>query len=488
VDRLSVCLIASEVAPLAKTGGLGDVTAALARHLHASGHDVRLFMPLYGTLDPRSLGAHPVDFLQDMELRMGRHRVQYRVLTAPLPGSDLGLYLVEAPPLFRRDRIYDSRGDEHLRFACLTRAALECCQRMGWAPHILHVNDWHTALGPLYLKTLYRWDHLFDRTRSVLTIHNIGYQGVFPSAVLPDLGLEGESGRLRREELAAGRVGFLSTGILHADCVTTVSPTHAREIQTPEYGMGLEGLVQQRAKRLVGILNGVDYNEWDPRHDPMISFHYDAENLDGKWKNKRVLLEGLGLSSSPEAPVLGIVSRLVRQKGIDLMLDPLPRFLERRDLRLVALGSGEARYENYFQWLQLRFPDKVVYYRGFQNELAHLIEAGADIFLMPSLYEPCGLNQMYSQRYGTVPLVRRTGGLADTVEPWNGGTGEGTGFVFEHATTEGFAWALQAALEVWPDRRGWRRLMANGMARNWSWERQGNLYVDLYRRLAEGSL
>jgi len=489
VDRLSVCLAASEVAPLAKTGGLGDVTAALARHLHHAGHDLRLFLPLYGTLDPRALGAAvPVDFLQDLEIRMGARRVPYRVLMAPHPGGAFTLYLVDAPSLFGRRRIYDRRGDEHLRFAFFTRSVIESCQRMGWSPHVLHVNDWHTALGPLYLKTLYGWDRLFERTRTVLTIHNIGYQGVFPASVLPELGLDGASAQLPAGELAARRFGFLSSGILHADLLTTVSPTHAREIQTPEYGMGLEGLVRSRANRLVGVLNGVDYGEWDPRHDPMISFHYDREDLTGKAKNKRVLLEGLGLPYAPEAPTIGIVSRLVHQKGIDLMLDPLPRFLERRDLRLVALGSGEPRYENYFQWLQLRFPDKVVYYRGFENELAHLIEAGADLFLMPSLYEPCGLNQMYSLRYGTVPIVRRTGGLADTVEPWNPSTREGTGFVFEHATRDGLAWALEAALAAWPDRGGWRRLMANGMSRDWSWERQGPIYVDLYRRLASGAL
>ncbi|MEZ5333072.1 MAG: glycogen/starch synthase [Thermoanaerobaculia bacterium] len=328
---------------------------------------------------------------------------------------------------------------------------------------------------------------LLRRTRTVLTVHNIGYQGVLPLSVLPELGLEGEVDQLRSEDRAAGAI-VSAAGILHAEVVTTVSPTHAREIQTPEYGMGLEGLVRSRADRLVGILNGVDYAEWDPSSDPMISFHFDRDDLSGKEKNKRVLLEGLGLPYGGEVPALGIVSRLVHQKGIDLMLDPLPRFLERRDLRLVALGSGEPRYENYFQWLQLRFPEKVVYYRGFQNELAHLIEAGADVFLMPSLYEPCGLNQMYSLRYGTVPVVRRTGGLADTVEPWNPGTGDGTGFLFDHATPEGFAWALGRALDAWPDRERWRRLRTNGMAMDWSWERQGGLYVELYRKLASGAL
>ncbi|MGH9464745.1 MAG: glycogen synthase, partial [Thermoanaerobaculia bacterium] len=215
----------------------------------------------------------------------------------------------------------------------------------------------------------------------------------------------------------------------------------------------------------------------------LLDVHYSPEDLAGKAKIKRVLLEGLALPYRDDVPTLGLVSRLVQQKGIDLLLDPLPRFLESRDLRLVALGSGEARYENYFQWLQLRFPAKVVYHRGFQNELAHLIEAGADLFLMPSLYEPCGLNQMYSLRYGTPPVVRRTGGLADTVQPWNPATGEGTGFVFDRATPEGFAWALGQALDAYRDRAGWRRLMANGMAQDLSWDRQIGKYLELYQRL-----
>ncbi len=481
---MNLCHVASELAPLAKTGGLGDVVAALGRALHQRGHDVRVFLPFYSRIDTTGLSVVPVDFLPEVPVRLGERRLAFRGFTTRLPGSDLAVYLIDCPPLYHRGGIYDAAGDEHLRFAFLTRAALECCQRMGFAPQVLHCHDWHAALGPLYLKTTYAWDRLFARTRSVLTIHNVGYPGTFPRRVLEELGLAGEAARFHQEDLALGRVSFLATGILHADLLTTVSPTHAREIQTPEYGMGLDPLLRARASSLVGILNGVDHGEWDPRVDPWLSFHYSGEDLDGKRKSKRVLLEGLALPHGDEVPTLGVVTRLVYQKGIDLMLDPLPRFLESRDLRLVALGSGEARYENYFQWLQLRFPGKVVYYRGFQNELAHLIEAGADIFLMPSRYEPCGLNQMYSLRYGTPPVVRRTGGLADTVQHWDPASGTGTGFLFEHPTPDGFAWGLEQALAAYRDREGWRRLMRNGMAQDFSWERQIGRYEELYRRLA----
>ncbi len=483
MERLRLCHVAAELTPFAKTGGLGDVVASVGRHLHRLGHDVRLFLPFYKGIDTKGLRVVPVEFLREVQVRLGARTLAFQGFSTWLPGTDLPVYLIDCPPLYHRPALYDTAGDEYLRFAFLTRAALESCQRMGFAPQVLHCHDWHTALGPLYLKTTYAWDQLFRRTRTVLTLHNAGYQGAFPRRVIDELGLRAEAGRFHQEDLVLGRMSFLATGILHADVLTTVSPTHARELQTAEYGMGLHSLLRARSASLVGILNGVDYADWDPRHDAMISFHYSPEDLEGKAKNKQVLLEGLGLSCREEVPAIGLVSRFVHQKGIDLMLDPLPRLLESRDVRLVALGSGESRYENYFQWLQLRFPAKVVYYRGFQNELAHLIEAGADLFLMPSLYEPCGLNQMYSLRYGTPPVVRRTGGLADTVQPWDPATGKGTGFVFEHATPEGFSWALGQALEAYRDRESWRRLMDNGMAQDFSWEKQIGRYVELYRRL-----
>jgi starch synthase len=479
-EPLRLALVAAEATPFAKTGGLGDAVAGLARTLAGAGHEVRLFLPLYSSIDTRGRGFAPVEFARGVPLRLGERTLAFSLATAPLPGGRLWAHFVHCPPLYDRPGIYTGGADDALRFTFLVRATLESCQRMGFAPQVFHVHDWHAALLPVLLRSAYSWDGLFAASRVLLTLHNVGYQGVVASDLLPELGLERDW--LPAGDLAAGRLNFLKAGILHADLLSTVSPTHAREIQTPEYGAGLDGLLRQRSASLVGILNGVD-EEWDPVSDALIPFRYAAGNLEGKALDKQALCERLGLPHRPGTPLAGVVTRLTPQKGIDLMMEVLPPFLAERDLQLAALGSGEARYEEFFSRLARAFPGKTAYHRGYDNELAHLIEAGADLFLMPSRYEPCGLNQMYSLRYGTPPVVRKTGGLADSVEPWDWVTRRGTGFVFEHPTAAGFAWALDAALETYRHPDSWRELQRNGMARDFSWSRQGALYVDLYRRL-----
>lgn len=489
--RLSICVAASEAAPLAKTGGLADVTAALTRELHRRGDDVRLFLPFYDTIDPALVAeAVRVELLQEMAVELGGRTHRVSVWTLPLPGNPSpAIYLVDSPALYRRGRIYTGDDDETMRFACFSRAVLESCQRMGWGPDVVHCNDWHTALVPLYLDTDFSWDRLFAGTRTLLTIHNIAYQGVVGSDRLDDLGLADKTEHLETADLAAGRINPLATGIRHADLLSTVSPTHAEEIQQSEYGMGLDGLLRQRSGDLVGILNGVDYDEWDPAVDPYLPHNYSPDDLSGKRRTKHAVLAdaglgGDGLGRDWAAPLLGVVSRLTAQKGFDLLFDVLPQALARTDARLLALGTGERRYEEFFESLQSRFPERVVFCRGYSEPLAHQIEAASDIFLMPSRYEPCGLNQMYSLRYGTVPVVRRTGGLADTVVPFDPGRDMGTGFVFDHFTPAGLAWALDFALRTYEeDRDAWRRLQRRGMAEDFSWERQGALYEDLYRSL-----
>jgi starch synthase len=483
---MRICHVAAELAPLAKTGGLGDVVAALSAQLSRDGHDVRVFLPLHGQMDLSGRALHRVDFLSGVPVWLGQREVTFDVFTTPLPGTDgFDLYLVDCPELFHRPRLYEF-DDEHVRFALLARAALETCQRMGWAPEIVHAHDWHAALVPLYLRTRYAWDRLFHDARTVLTIHNLGYQGVFPSDVLRDLDLHEHAELLHQEDLAAGRVNFLKTGILYADVLTTVSATYAREIQTPEYGFGLDPLLRRRADHLVGIVNGIDAGEWDPSDDPMIPHAFSPDDLSGKAANRTALRRELGLPNPP-APgpmLIGIVSRLVHQKGFHLTAGPLAEALAANRAQLVVLGTGEARYETMFRQAEERFPGRARFVNEYDHALAHRIEAGADAFVMPSLYEPCGLNQMYSLRYGTPPVVRRTGGLADTVEPWNGTAGTGTGFVFEHADVPGFRWALGQALEVWESSpAGWLRLQRNAMARDFSWQRQAGRYVELYRRL-----
>jgi starch synthase len=481
-----ICFLAAEIAPFAKTGGLGDVAAALTRHLHRRGHDVRVFVPMHGLMELQGVERHPVHELQGLTVQVDGRHFQYGVQTARLPGSDLWLYLIDCPAVFDRPRIYSDAPDEHVRYLCLTRAAFECCQRMRFAPQVVHCNDWHTAFAPLLLRTAYAWDReIFGAARSVFTIHNIGYQGTFSAGSAADVGPGVAIESLHQADLALGRINPMRHGILYADAVTTVSPTYAREICTLEGGHGLDADLRGRGDSVSGILNGVDYEEWNPATDRYVPFRYDAHDLSGKTRNKEALLDLLRMPAASSTPLLGMVTRLTQQKGIDLLFDTLPELLEQREVRFVALGSGDAHYESFLHGLQERFPGRAVFYSGYSEELAHFIEAASDMFLMPSLYEPCGLNQLYSLRYGTVPIVRKTGGLADSVQHFDPSTGKGTGVVFNDYDTGGLRWALTTALEwfSWPS--VWRRLMLNGMQQDFSWDTQGAQYEALYARLVQ---
>lgn len=477
---LRIAFVAAEVAPLAKTGGLADVAGALPRHLHRLGHDVRVFMPLYSTIGSAALSTARLQGAQDIGLQLGPHRYRFSILESRLPDSQVPLYLVHCPAAYDRASIYTEGSDEHLRFLVLQRGTLDACQRLAFAPDILHCNDWHTGLMPMLLKSLYAWDRLFAPTRTVLTIHNVGYQGIFGAETAHDIG--GEVGALLSPQTrAGGALNWLREGIRHAGRVSTVSPTYAQEICTPLGGHGLDAELRARPEGISGILNGVDYSDWNPATDRYLQHHYTAEDLSGKAATKRALLDWLNLPQDPAVPMLGIVSRLTVQKGFDLLFDVMPEILSTRELCLIALGSGEARYEEFFTGLQQRFPDRVVFHRGYHDELAHLIEAASDMFLMPSMYEPCGLNQMYSLKYGTVPIVRRTGGLADSVRMWDPATRQGTGIVFDHFDASAVRWALHTALNLYKDRNAWRQIMRNGMAQDFSWERQVQEYLRLYR-------
>jgi starch synthase len=476
-------MVSSELAPFAKTGGLGDVAGALPRYLDAAGHHVRPFLPLYGSIDQGGLRFSPVTFAQDVPLRMGGRNLAFTLYTAPLPGGGPEVYFVSCPALYAGRGIYAADGDEHLRFAFLAAAAIESCQRMGWSPQVFHGHDWHAALLPLLLKTVYGWDSLFHGTRTVLTIHNLGYQGVFPASALRDVGLVGAEEHHDREDLRQGRFGFLKTGLLHADAVTAVSRTYAKEIQGEELGMGLDPWLRARRRSVTGIVNGIDTRVWSPETDDLLPARYSAQDLSGKAACRDALLDAFDLAPAPEGPVLGVVSRLPAQKGFDLLFETLPPILEREDCRLAVLGSGEERYAEFFGGMQRRFPGKACYRSGYDERGAHLVEAGSDVFLMPSRFEPCGLNQMYSQRYGTVPVVRKTGGLADTVKQFDPRANEGTGFVFDHFTPTGMRWALDVALRTWKDRDAWAGLVRRGMAEDFSWERRIGEYVALYEGL-----
>ena len=469
---------------MAKAGGLGDVSAALATYLTAAGHDVRVLIPRYSRIDDSGADIQPVAGLSDLEIRLGGRKLRYSIDKMLLDDSGTPIYLLRCPEFYGRPGIYSQDDDEYLRFVMLSRAAIEMCQQMGFAPHIFSCHDWQTGLIPLYLRSTYAWDKLFKDTKSVLTIHNIGYQGMFPAEIVGQLGLDGAEQHLHQDDLHNGVVNFLKTGILYADLVTTVSPTYAREILGAEYGMGLDGLLRQREQSVVGILNGVDYKEWDPATDKHLPANYSPDDLRGKQKCKATLMQELDLEQRPGTPLLGIVTRLVGQKGIDLIEKVVPRLLTRRDFALAVLGSGEPRFEQVLEWMQRQFAGRVCFYRGYNNALAHWIEAGSDIFLMPSRYEPCGLNQMYSLKYGTVPVVRETGGLADSVQQFDADTGSGTGVLFRDYNEAGLEWGINRVLDLYADQGSWQQLVANGMAMDYSWERQSDLYVQLFRELS----
>jgi starch synthase len=477
-DRtVNVLFVSSEVAPFAKAGGLGDVAAALPKALaDGRGHDVRVVMPLYSRVKAQ---LEPV--FADASIELGGTRVHFSVLTGKLPGSKVPVYFVRCPGLYGRPNIYTQDGDEHLRFAVLSWAALVICQRLGFRPDIVHANDWQTSLLPLLLKTMFAWDRLFSQTRTVLTIHNIGHQGSFDAKLLSQTGLSDAAHHFHQDQLREGRINPLLTGILYANAITTVSPTYAREIQTSEHGVGLDGFLRERSSVLFGVLNGIDETEWNPEVDTKIPHRYSVDNLAGKLENKKALLAAANLPFVREVPLVGIVSRLAWQKGFDLCFGVLPRLLQRNAMQLVVLGTGEPKYEEFFSSLARRLPRHVAYLRAFSEPMAHLIEAGSDMFLMPSRYEPCGLNQMYSLRYGTPPIVHRTGGLADTV-------GSSNGFPFDHFDDGGLRWALGRALSVW-GRGGtpaWSHLQANGMRARFGWNERVAAYEQIYRMVAPG--
>ena len=484
--KLSICAIASEVVPFAKTVGLADVASALSRQLSARGHDVRVFMPFYRQISRKDIEAARVESLLGLPIVIGRREYTVDIWRARLPGSATPVFLVESDALYARDRLYTTDPDEHRRFLVLTRAALECCRRMNFRPHIVHSHDWHAAFAPLWLRSIYKNDPVLAAARSVFTIHNIGYQGEFTAIDVADLDLGADSYLLHQDDLKAGRINALKHGILHAHAVTTVSPTYAREITTPRYGMGMEQALAARGSAVHGILNGVDYDEWDPRRDRYLPIHFSAQDLEKKADLKRnfLLRQNLRPTQGP-VPLFGVVSRLTPQKGFDLLIETLPPLLQNHDVRLAVLGNGDARYEKFFAGLAERNRGRCWFFGGYDESLAHWIEGASDIFLMPSQYEPCGLNQMYSLRYGTVPIVRRTGGLADSVVHFDPATGTGTGIVFNDFDTSAMNWALDTALQWYAQPQLWERIVQNAMRQDFSWVTQTNEYLKLFAGLLQ---
>jgi starch synthase len=473
----TVLIIGSEAQPFSKTGGLADVLGALPPALSRLGWDVTL-------VSPRYKGVEAGDLADRFPLMVGGRRIELQLFEAPLPSGGRAI-LVDAPEAYDRDGVYgvgtQDYPDNPRRFGVLARAALEFAARQSPRRWLVHAHDWQTGLVPVYLKTLYAAHPQLRDTPVVFTIHNLAYQGIFERDWLPRLDLSWDVFTPERLEFW-GKVSFLKAGIVDAHVITTVSPTYAREIQTPELGFGFDGILRQRATDLVGILNGIDTGVWDPARDPFLPAAYDVERLDRKQVCKRELASRFGLtggSADADRPLVGMISRLVSQKGFDL-IEALAGDLMALDADFVVLGTGEARFEHLWRELAAAHPTRVAVTIGFDEALAHLIEAGADMFLMPSRFEPCGLNQMYSLRYGTVPIVRRVGGLADTVEDGR------NGFAFDEYAPAALLQTLRRALAVFRNHERWRAMQVAGMREDHSWDRSALEYVTIYKRLLAG--
>ncbi len=485
MPRSKILMLSSEAVPFAKSGGLADVVSALAKSLAELDLDVRILLPLYGFIDRSGLE----DTGAEIGVPVGIEDAPARIYRSALPSSPVVVYFLAIGQLFDRDGIYGDRAnapypDNARRFAALNRGAFEVCRAMGWIPDVMHVHDWPACLAPLYLNRQERAEE-FASCASVLTIHNIAYQGKFARQDLFVTQVPWEAMRDADSDDCA-TINFLKAGIRAADMITTVSPTYAKEIRTSEYGEGLDPLLRERASEVVGILNGIDYAVWSPATDPLIPFRYSSADLAPKARDKEALQARCGFPLAPEVPLIGMVSRLVDQKGFAELVKPgwgsLERICSQMAVQAVILGTGEPWCEEELKRLEARLPNLRVYLE-FSNATAHLIEAGSDFFLMPSRYEPCGLNQMYSLRYGTLPIVRRTGGLADTVEQYDQESAGGTGFLFDDLTPGSVYDVVGWAVWAWYNRKDHVETMRRrAMERDFSWTVPARAYAGVYER------
>ena len=516
MKKLNILFASPEVVPFAKTGGLADISGVLPRKLAEAGNSVKVIMPKYGTIPEKLLDSAVYLPQKDFSSRRsyaggdGRQGVGFSggntsVLPMPATASDMKLkvlclrdkslpleYLfVENDYYFKRAELYcdpktgEDYADNADRFIYFCLSAMKSLKAMEWAPDIIHANDWQSALLPAFLKTEFKDDSFFEKVRSVFTIHNMAYQGVFHADAFKKLKLPDYFFDPMGAFEFWGKVNFMKAAICYADVVNTVSERYCEEIQSSsDYGCGLEGVLRDRTEDLFGILNGVDYNDWSPSKDKLIPFRYSLSNMSGKKKNKLKLISDMGVPRREQVPLIGMVTRLSDQKGLDIFEEIAEEFFD-LNLQLVVLGTGDEKYHRLLTDLEKKYPDKMRVYLKFDNARAHLIEAGADAFLMPSRYEPCGLNQMYSLRYGTIPIVRATGGLADTVvdvDP-KGGTGCG----FEEYSGEALLGAVKSAVELFGKKRRWRAVMKEGMRQDFSWERSAQKYMELYQKAAAKS-
>ncbi len=478
----SVIIASSEAVPFSKTGGLADVSGALAVALKRAGCKVALFLPFYRET---ALGGFEIE---NTGLTV-KAPIAGRVITAEVLRTShegVPIYFIRCDEFFDRTYLYGTPERDYFdnleRFTFFSRGVLEALKARGFAPDIIHLNDWQTGLIPAYLKDLYALDPHFTNTKTVFTIHNIAYQGVFPHHGF--FALTGLNERLYTSDGMEfwGRASLLKAGIVYSDAVTTVSRTYSKEIQTLEAGCGLDGVLRERKAALHGVLNGVDYNEWNPETDKLIPTNFSMRSMAGKAECRKSLLKEFGLKAKATTPVIAMITRLAEQKGFDILLDAMPALVE-LDVQLVILGSGEARYKRLLEEAALRYPKKFSVKIAFDSRLAHLVEAGADMFLMPSRYEPCGLNQIYSLKYGTIPIVRATGGLEDTVKEYS--IGKGTGFKFKDYSAHALIDKVREACSVFKDKKVWAALQKRAMSEEFSWERAVGEYIKIYQAIME---
>lgn len=475
------------MAPLAKTGGLGDVLGALPKALAELGNEVLVCIPGYAKDIDKKYFSQIMAF--ESAVNIGGENKSYRNFESELPENTYKVFLVNNEEYFGRRGLYvdpktgQDFEDNDLRFSFFVKAIIDFVQKKNWQPDIVHAHDWQAALLPVYIRVTEKENLFFANTKTVMTIHNMAYQGKFPKSRYHLLGLPEKLHYATAPMEFFGETNFLKGGISFADKVTTVSETYAGEIQGP-LGCGLEGVLKQRSKDVVGILNGADYSVWSPEKDRQLPFRYKPGNMSGKKKDKVELLKTLGWRAAEGVPLMGMITRLVEQKGVNLVVEGAKKIFA-LDLQMVILGSGDKKIERELDWLQSEYPRKLKVILKFDEKLAHQIEAGADMFLMPSLFEPCGLNQMYSLKYGTPPIVHKTGGLADSVTDYVKNTGTGTGFVFENFTVDSMIDAINRAVELYAKRSKWSQLVKNGMRQNFSWNQSAVKYQELYSSLVK---
>jgi starch synthase len=483
--NLKILFVTSEVSPFVKTGGVADVSSALPQKLLELGHQVRIVLPKYGSIDERKFKIHEVVRLKDLSTTINGEEVNYSIRSSFLVGTRarVQIYFLDNKHYFSgRHSVYVDPAtgkyyeDNDERFILLTKAVFGLIEELGWIPDIIHCNDWQTGLIPAYLKTLYKDHEALKNVKTIFTIHNIGFQGVFPKSSFAKTELPSE-----KEIIHKGKVNFLKAGIKYADALTTVSPTYAEDICTPEYGEGLDKVICERKKDLHGILNGIDFRVWNPEKDKFIPKKYSVKTLENKAANKVALAAKFGFELKEGVPIIGMISRLDDGKGFGLVKKAFRKMIK-MNAYFVLLGTGEQKYMDFFEEMTAKYKDKFGCYLGFDEQLAHLIEAGADMYLMPSKYEPCGLNQMYSLAYGTVPIVRATGGLIDTVIDVSEGK-KGNGFVFKDFTPEAMLKAIERAIELYAnDPKAWKKLMVTGMKYDFTWIKSAKKYVELYKK------